>query len=259
MLKKTLLLLGVATFALPTMALEVTNPFYTPEKGSLSSVTSLATSRSQYNENEGKAKVYQNVLDEALAFGVTDAFAVTGSIGNTWQKFKVLGDSSDKDNSNFDFTVGGIYNILYEGPAKLQLNAHYGQKETESHANDGAYKYARAGVKAGYDLRYFMPYASAEIEVPVAQSKDGNDKNTYNARIGGYRLFCHKLAVDAGVAYNHIEKYEMTDWTVDAEVSYYLTRKVTAGVFASYMIDGKAKYNSDLSDRKVGLRLRAAF
>lgn len=259
MLKKTLLLLGVVSFALPSMAMEISNPFYTPDKGSLSSVTSLSTARSQYKDNEYKEHVYGTALTEELGFGITDSFALSGSIGNTWQKNKILGEGSGKDNSNIDFTVGGIYNILYQGPTKLQVKAHYGQKETKSHENKGAYKYARAGVKAGYDLYYFLPYVSAEIEVPVAQSKEGNDKNTYNTRLGAYRLFCNKLAVDAGVAYNHVEKYEQSDWTVDAEVSYFLTPKVTAGVFASYMIDGKLKHDVDLSDRKIGLRLRAAF
>lgn len=260
MFKQALLLLGAMSLATPTLATELTNPFYVPSKGKVASVTSLETSRLQRDTNEGKTRDYNRaVLDEALAYGITDSFALTGSIGNAWQKNKTVGVGSTKDNSNVDFTVGGLYNVLSEGPTKLQVKALYGQKESESHDNGGAYKYAKAGVKAGYDLGYILPYAAADIEVPVSQSKYGNDKNTYSATLGAYKLWCKTFALDGGLTYTHKEAFEDTTWKIGAEFSYFITPSWTAGVYANYVLDGTTKYNGDIDGETVGLRLRTTF
>lgn len=262
MFKKTLLLLGAMALATPAMAAtEMTNPFYTPSKGGVSSVTSLDTGRTQTKGDGYNVRDYRTTLGEALRYGITDSISVDGTISNTWMKYGEKGTRADKEDTNVDFTVGGTYSYT-TGPVLFQAGAVYGQKETEARFDKGAYKYLGATVKAGYDLGYFLPYASASIEYPVAQSparNGGLDKNTYEAKVGAYKFWCDKIATDLGVRYTHDENYEDTVWSADLEASYFITPNWAVGAYGTYAFASDAKWNGSVYDKKIGLRLRAQF
>ncbi len=274
MFKKTLLLLGVMSFASSAMAMELTNPFYVPAKGQVASTTSYNYGKESLNiRDTGIAKGYFQTLKEDLSFGLTDNWSLDGSISNTWTK-ETFRSQTDRDDMNVDWKIGTTYNVLSDSKAKLQVSAAYGQSDLSSFGpdrsykangagtpfgNDGTYKYVQGQVKGGYDLGMLMPYAAANIEAPVFQSSDGNNQLKYGAEAGAYKLICNKLSLDGNLRYDYDKEYKVNLYTVNAEVGYYFTPKWVGSVYGSYVLDGNAKERTDIHGNIIGLRLRTAF
>jgi len=267
MLKKTLLTLGVLAVAGTASAEDITNPFYLARKMQLGSITSVGLEESIV-KNSGVRLIQSNrvIAREDLQFGLTDSLAIIGGIGNTWDKWKNPGETSEKDNENIMWDAGMAWNIL-SGPAKWQVSGIYGQNRLENF--DGEYKFVKAETKLGYQFQRLLPYVTGSVEIPVAQKKKG-DKFTYNAKAGIYQGKCEVWALDTGIRLMYDENTEARYVSAEAEASYYLTPKTTIGVYGSYMLDGRMKTrkidpdgdwlgNTHVYDRAAGLRLRMFF
>lgn len=266
MLKQALLVAGALSLTTSAFALELTNPFYGPSKGSVASTTTYS-----FNTETAKQKIdgtvterdkdYSNILTEKLSYGLTDSVSLDASVGNTWLKHTENSGGeryTDTEDRNIDWDLGSTWNVL-TGPAKLQVSAAYGQKESKSRGNHGAYKYVTAGAKLGYTLGIYTPYIAGSVERPLFQSRFGDDHAKYEGKAGLY-AYCPRadVAVDTGVRVNHDDTDKTTAYTYDLEVSYFLTDNVAVSAFGSYMLDGEAD-ESDLYGKAAGLRLRAAF
>ncbi len=253
MLKQALLVAGVLAFATSASALEVTHPFYGPAKGGIASTTSYEFATATTKGVEGRSKVYTHNVKEALSYGLTDAVSLDASVGNTFAK-----THGDHDDKNVSFELGSTWNVL-TGPTKLQVKGAYGQDE--AHDLDGAYKYVKAGVKAGHTIGIYTPYVAGTAELPVAQQHNIADNHAkYEAKAAVY-AYCPRMktAVDTGVRVNYDEWDESRTFAYDLEASYYLTKNVAVSAFGSYTFGGKAKYGTDLYGESVGARLRVAF
>ncbi len=260
MLKQALLVAGVLSFAVSASALELTNPFYGPAKGGIASTTSYAfeTATVKHDELGLRAKDYNHVVTEALSYGLTDSVSLDASVGNTFEKTTGLG-VTDRDDKNVDFEIGSTWNVL-TGATKVQVKGAYGQEESNSYDNGGAYKYAKVGAKAGHTIGIYTPYVAGTAEIPVAQNDDGDNHAKYEARAAVY-AYCPRMktAIDTGVSVNYDETAEARTYTYDLEASYYVTKNVAVSVFGSYMLDGHAQYDTDIYGNSVGARLRVAF
>lgn len=257
MFKKAFLFLGMMIFVTPVVATELTHPFYMPGQYKTSSVTSLDFGKEHYkNETGFNQSYYKRTIEEALAFGLTDTVTVIGSVSNVWNKIKDVGIPSEQDDKNIDFTVGAKWNVVSEGALKAQLLMIYGQRE--HWADHGAYKYTRFGGRVGYETDWFMPYVSAEMEVPLWQSRFGHDRNRYEVKFGGYKTWSD-WSLDGDVRYNGDPEYKQNAWAMDAELSYALIPSWTVGVYGHYVFAGHQKWNGASYGQKIGLRLRTAF
>lgn len=259
MFKKAFLLLGAMSLATSAMAVELTNPFYVPAKNTFASTTGYEFNTTTKNHrSDFRSKEYNQTVSEALSYGLTDDWSVDASISNTWQKYTAL-SYTDRDDKNVDFALGTTYNILSQGPVKVQSALAYGQKESNSHGNNGAYKYVSIGAKAGYEMGLYTPYVSGTAELPVFQSKDGDNEYKYETKLGLY-TFCpkQKIAVDTGVRLNYDEYDESRVFAYDLEVSYYFTPKVAMSAYGSYSFNGK-EHKTDIHGNALGLRLKTTF
>ena len=207
MLKQALLIAGALSLTTSAYALELTNPFYGPSKGTVASTTSYSFATKTAKQKDAGAVVqrdkdYDHLLTESLSYGLTDSVSLDASVSNTWQKRSenFLGNRyTDKDDRNIDWTLGATWNIL-TGPTKLQVSADYGQKESNSHDNHGAYKYVDAGVKLGHTIGIYTPYLAGTVERPLFQSKFGDHHAKYQGQAGVY-AYCPRadVAVDTEV------------------------------------------------------------
>ena len=259
MLKQALLVAGALSLTTSAYALELTNPFYGPSKGTVASTTTYEFGTTTVKNNDGfRSKEYDNTLTESLSYGLTDSVSLDASVGNVWQKTKD-NDGTDKEDTNIDWDLGATWNVL-TGPTKLQVSAAYGQEESNSHDNHGAYKYVDAGVKLGHTIGIYTPYLAGAVERPLFQSKFGDHHAKYQGKAGVY-AYCPRadVAVDTDVRVDYDDTAKETAYTYDLEVSYFLTDNVAISAFGSYMIDGKAKYSTDVYGNSLGLRLRTAF
>ena len=258
MLKQALLIAGALSLTTSAYALELTNPFYGPSKGTVASTTTYEFGTATAKNNSYRAKEYDNILTESLSYGLTDSVSLDASVGNVWQKVKD-NDGTDKEDKNIDWDLGATWNVL-TGPTKLQVSAAYGQDESNSHDNHGAYKYVDAGVKLGHTIGIYTPYLAGAVERPLFQSKFGDHHAKYQGQAGVY-AYCPRadVAVDTDVRVDYDDTTKETAYTYDLEVSYFLTNNVAISAFGSYMIDGKAKYSTDVYGNSLGLRLRTAF
>ena len=59
-------------------------------------------------------------------------------------------NSENGSDKNIDFEITSKYNLVSDGALKVQSLLAYGQEE--DNAEFGAYKYAKVGAKAGYNL-----------------------------------------------------------------------------------------------------------
>lgn len=270
MFKQALLVAGVLSLATAASALELTNPFYVPSKGTISSTTTYEFATRTAKASEGplsvRSKEYDNTIAEKLSYGLTDTVSLDATVANVFQKGKDSlsignwgGSVTDRDDKNIDFELGSTWNVL-TGPAKVQVSGAYGQAESNSHDNLGAYKYVTGAVKAGYTMGIYTPYLAGSVELPVAQNDDGDNHAKYEAKAGVY-AYCPRIktAVDTGLRLNYDETYEARVYAYDLEVSYFLTDKVAVSAFGSVDFAGKAEADTDLYGNKLGLRLRAAF
>ena len=258
MLKQALLVAGVLSLATAASALELTNPFYVPSKGTVASTTTYDFATKTYKDDVNRSKSYDNYIAEALSYGLTDTVSLDATVSNTFQKVR-LGFGTEHDDKNIDFELGSTWNVL-TGPAKVQVKGAYGQKESNSHNNLGAYKYVQGKVKTGYTMGIYTPYLEGGVELPVAQSQNGDNHAKYEGKAGVY-AYCPraKTAVDTGVRINYDEMIEERVYSYDLEASYFLTNNVAVSAFGSVDFAGKAKGDVDSYGNKVGLRLRAQF
>ncbi len=254
MLKQALLVAGVLSLATAASALELTNPFYGPSKGTVASTTTYNFATSTEKNDGARAKSYDHYIAEALSYGLTDSVSLDATVANTFQK-----THADRDDKNIDFELGSTWNVL-TGKTKVQVKGAYGQEESNSHDNLGAYKYVKGSVKAGYTMGIYTPYVAGSVELPVAQNDDGDNHAKYEGKAGVY-AYCPRIhtAVDTGVRVNYDETDEARTYAYDLEASYFLTDNVAVSAFGSVDFAGKAEGNTDLYGNKVGLRLRAAF
>jgi len=265
MLKQTLLASSLLCIAGTAVAADVTNPFYlTSEKGEIGFITSAEIKNiTEKNEYGYYSKSRQKILKEDMRYGITDSLALIGSIGNTWDRWKGSWDNPDKarrDNENINWSAGLGWNV-FSGPARWQLSAQYGQDRLKNF--DGEYKYVSAETKLGYQFKTFLPYVTGGVEIPVGQKSGikgiAGDKFIYNAKAGVYQGKCEVWALDAGVRLTYDENRESRVVTAEAEASYYITPKATIGVYGTYALDGRAKYDVDIYDKSAGIRLRLFF
>lgn len=263
MLKKTLIALGVLAVAGSAAAADITNPFYLPAKGQVGSITSVGFDRAQYKFNTDESlNLYNTVAQEELQYGLTDNLTLWGYFGNTFAKGKWTGELSGKEDENLNWGAGLTWNIV-DKAFKLQVALGYNQDKLYGTLYDtsGEYKYLTGKIKAGYQLKTMLPYVEIGEKLPIAQTNaEELDKPTYTAKIGLYQGKCETWALDTGLRVTHDEnEIEATTYDVEAEASYYLTKNSALSLYGTYTLDGKAKDQTDIYDKSVGLRLRWFF
>ena len=154
MFKKAFLLLGAMTFATSAMAAELTNPFYVPAEGKITSTTSYDFSTNTIKDDYVgvRGKSYSHTATQTLEYGLSNAWSLGVTVLNSWDKYTDL-ESTDRDDKNIDFEITSKYNLVSDGALKVQSLLADGQEEDS--AELGAYKYAKVGAKAGYKLGYW--------------------------------------------------------------------------------------------------------
>ena len=269
MLKQTLIALGVLAVAGTAIAEDITNPFYLPQKGQMGSITSTDFTRFQYKNSKDENNIpsyksYNTNLTEELQYGLTDTLALIANVGNTFSKDKFgYADLpwTNKVDKNIAWETGLAWNILNKA-FKVQAALLYGQDQVINRYNTGfgEYKYVEGDIKAGYQFDKMLPYVELGEQLPIAQ-KIGVDKPIYTAKIGLYQGQCETWALDTGIRATHDSNTDEKSviYSVEAEASYYLTKKSAISVYGTYGLRGYAKTNADLYNKSVGVRLRWFF
>ena len=258
MFKKAFLLLGAMTFATSAMAAELTNPFYVPAEGKITSTTSYDFSTNTIKDDYVgvRGKSYSHTATQTLEYGLSNAWSLGVTVLNSWDKYTDL-ESTDRDDKNIDFEITSKYNLVSDGALKVQSLLAYGQEEDS--AELGTYKYAKVGAKAGYKLGYWTPYLAGTVEVPVFQSQDDDNELKYTGTAGLY-AYCPKMKVSfdhqLGVEYD--ENDETRLYTYGLEAAYHFTKSVALSAYGKYIIDGE-EHKSDIHGNQIGLRLRIGF
>lgn len=268
MLKKTLLAFSILAVAGTAAAEDITNPFYLAHQKQVGFITSASVERMVSKNKDSYVKSNMILAKEDLQIGLTDSLALIGSFGNTWDKWKGTPQrfianppvKSTKDNENILWNAGLAWNIL-SGPTRLQVSGQYGQDRLKNF--DGEYKYIATEAKLGYQFKRVLPYVTGGIEIPVAQKSGikgiAGDKLIYNTKAGLYQGKCEVWSLDTGLRLTYDENTEGRMVSAEAEASYYLTPKASLGVYGSYALDGRAKYDRDIYDKSAGVRLRLYF
>ena len=253
MLKQTLLAFTILGVAGTAAAADITNPFFLPESMHVNSITSFDYDHGHVKQAGASDRSYDKTLTEQLQFGILNNLALIGQIDKEWNRSKFLG----KFHNDLDWNAGLAWNIL-DCNAKLQLSSVYGQDDP---GVKGTYKYFDTELKAGYQFKTMLPYVTFNVHTPVAQTNQGRtDRWSYNGKVGLYQGKCGVWSLDTALAwaFDRTARHART-LSAEAEASYYLTKNMTLGVYGSYMLDGKAKGQTDLYDKSVGARLRLYF
>ncbi len=257
-MKKILLTCSILGLTTTASAAGITNPFFMPEQLHVLSETRAEFARTQIKNGFINMRTYNTIAQERLTLGVLDNLALTGTFGNTWAKAKerTFGFSESKD-KNLTFE-GGLSYLVLNDTAKLQLNAAYGQNEAM--ADEGAYKYINAEVKAGYQAKGMLPYVSARAHLPVGQKK-GSDKPSYTLRTGLFQGKCGVWSLDTGLSLEFDTNTDVKTriFAADMEASYFLTKNVSLSLYGEYVLNGKGKYDSDLYGKRIGATFRFYF
>lgn len=249
-LKSVLLASAAVLFAGSAVAADLTNPFYLPGKGQMTSDT-----KAQYFRNDGE---YNFSASEELAYGLTDNMAIVGTINNYFDR------NGEYNNShNFDYEIGAKYNMEH-GRIKAQVAASYytydpqswfGQSyagDPEDGQNDRWQKYINGEIKLGADMcDGLMPYATYKFSGQI----DSADREFNQSAFVGVHKYAGKWAADGGIRYDfETDGKNANGVFAQAGADYYPMDKLAVGAYGDYGIGGEGT-----DDYTVGLRAKVLF
>ena len=261
-MKKSLFVLTAALLTSTAgFAKDIYHPFYLPTKGGVLSDTSVVY---QNTENGGSENL---VLAEGIAYGVTDNFAVTGTLADAYYLDNpVVRGHNRWDNPAFE--VGVKYNLIDcpKSRLKVQLGADYtqGTLSLTPFLNDAVWfdhhaKALSGFVKAGFEVQEgFLPYATGTVVKTIGKYES---QPYYIGRAGVYKTLATNWATDVGVDYiwgsatDGNGKHDKV-LGLDATLNYKLSENTSIGLTGSYALDIKP---GDIDYYTVGVNFKWAF
>ena len=278
---KSVLLASVAVlFAGSASAADLTNPFFVPSQGKMTSDTKVQQSRTHWDEPGSNAIARTKGVEDAtyaseeLAYGITNNLAVFGIIGNHFDN-----EGEFNNSHNFEYEIGAKYNHNF-GNIKTQVAGSYytfNPKSWEGHdlggygddkgygtdENESRWQKALKGeVKLGYDMGCgLMPYASYSFTGQI----DNANRYFGQSAFMGVHKYAVKWAADAGIRYDfNTDGHNNNLVYAQAEFDYYPMDNLAVGVYGDYKIGGAtvdSGYENDEigTDYTVGLRAKVMF
>ena len=263
-MKKSLLVLTAALLASTSgFAADIYNPFYMPTKGGFLSDTNVVYQNTEDGDSENL------VLSEGIAYGITDKFALTGTISDAYY----LDTPGVRGHNRYDnpaYEVGFKYNLIDcpKSRVKVQVGANYTQGVlnmlpivNDALGYDHHVKSFSGFVKAGFEVtKGFLPYVTATAIKPIGKYE--SDFAVYVGRLGVYKTLSDNLAADFGVDYawngatggtGHHDR----EWDLDLGLNYKLSENTSIGVNGSYLIDEKPGDHWD--KYTIGVNFKWAF
>lgn len=256
---RTMLLATAAVlFSSQAMAADITNPFFTPNKGQIVSDTNVGYYRVKAKHDGGALEGYYAA--ETLEYGITDKFSINGTIANM---FDTQGEYNN--DHNFAYQIGAKYNTNCD-KVLFQVAANYMTFEPQSwygsEATNHWYKRLDGEIKLGYDMgNGLTPYASYIISGNI---DDGDRDLDQSVKIGAHKYF-GKYALDLGLRYNfstdggnNLYEGSYNDLWAEAAADYYVKENIAVGIYGSYRIDGSYDKNLDYA-YTAGAHLKVLF
>ena len=250
---RTMLLATAAVlFSSQAMAADITNPFFTPNKGQIVSDTNVGYYRAKGKHDQGVAEGYYAA--ETLEYGITDKFSINGTIANM---FDTQGEYNN--DHNFAYRIGAKYNTNCD-KVLFQVAANYMTYEPQSWYGSEApnhwYKRLDGEIKLGYDMgNGLTPYASYIISGNI---DDGDRDLDQSVKIGAHKYF-GKYALDLAARYDYsTDGKNVNQWWVEAAADYYIKENIAVGIYGDYFIDGTGSQDIDY-DYSAGAHLKVLF
>ena len=245
-LKSVLLASAAVLFAGSAVAADLTNPFYLPGKGQMTSDTKIE----YFREKDGNGHYDNYFASEELAYGLTDNLAIVGTLGNYFDH-----EGEYNNSHNFDYEIGAKYNMEH-GRIKAQVAASYytyNPKSFLGHNLDARWqKYINGEIKLGADMcDGLMPYASYKFSGQI----DEADREFNQSAFVGVHKYAGKWAADGGIRYDfETDGRNENGVYAEAGADYYPMDKLAVGAFGDYGIGGEGT-----DDYTVGLRAKVLF
>lgn len=260
---RTILLASAAVLlAGSASAADITNPFYLPSQGKVTSDTKIGYERLKLEHKNGTAENFR--ATEEINYGVTDNLSVRAVLGNNFDT-KGLTNQQYNNDHNFDYTIGARYNMT-SGNILSQIGFDYytmDPKSWEGHRyNDSRwYKEASLNGMLGYDMgNGLMPYTSLELSSPI----DQNHRPINGSVFAGAHKFTGGASFDGGIRYDFGKddikgtNNNVNLWFAQAEANYFLKDNMAVGVYGSYYLGGS--YNEDIDyGYDAGARFKVLF
>ena len=250
---RTMLLATAAVlFGTQAMAADLTNPFFTPNKGQITSDTNVGYYRFKAKHDMGVEEGYYAA--ETLEYGITDKFSINGTIANM---FDTQGDYNN--DHNFAYNIGVKYNTNCD-KVLLQVAANYSTFEPQSwYGSNETNHWAKAldaEIKLGYDMgNGLTPYASYALGSDI---DTGDRELDQSFKLGAHKYF-GKYALDLAVRYDFSTDSKNTnEWWVEAGADYYIKDNIAVGIYGDYFIDGTGSQDIDY-DYSAGAHLKVLF
>ena len=250
---RTMLLATAAVlFGTQAMAADLTNPFFTPNKGQITSDTNVGYYRFKAKHDMGVEEGYYAA--ETLEYGITDKFSINGTIANM---FDTQGEYNN--DHNFAYNIGVKYNTNCD-KVLLQVAANYSTYEPQSWYGRGASntweKRLDGEIKLGYDMgNGLTPYASYALGSDI----DTDDRDLDQSFKVGVHKYFGKYALDLGVRYDfETEGTNSNTWWAEAAADYYIKDNIALGIYGSYYLDGTGSHDTDY-DYNAGAHLKVLF
>lgn len=246
---RTILLASAAVmFAGSAMAADLTNPFYLPGEGQLTSDTSFEYGREKMKHHAGADD--SEVIAEEVMYGVSDNFALKGVIANAFDT-----EGRYNNDHNFGYEIGGAYNMR-NGNVLGQVNASYatwnpkdfyGKRNAKLHndGNDRWQKVLTGEVKLGYDAgNGLTPYASYGVEGNI----DSADRYLLQTARLGVHKYTGDWAFDGALRYDFdTDGKNANQVWAEAAADYYLKDNVALGIYGDYYLAGNGSEDVDYS------------
>lgn len=255
---RTILLASAAVmFAGSAMAADLTNPFYLPGKGQVTSDT-----RIEYNRDKTTGGNWDGLrAAEEITYGVNDNLAVFGAISNEFDS-----EGMYNNDHNFGYELGASYNIKSDkilaqvsaSYSTLNPKDFYGKHNAKlfNDGNDRWEKYLSGELKLGYDMGDGLtPYAAYGLDGKI----DAADRGLEQYALLGIHKYAGNWAVDGAVRYDfETDGKNTNEWWLQAEADYYVKENIALGVYGDYFLAGTGSDDIDY-DYTAGIRAKVQF
>lgn len=260
---KKLFCFSLLSVCLPfaAQALEMTHPFYLSPEKTLTSTTTFAWEKFHVKDMINGYQNYRTrdiIAAQAFSYGVAPKVAIDAVISNAWNRLKYDGTNvTDGEDTNIDWQLGATYDLYKTETTYVQTRLAYLQKET--HHAGGAYKAFNLHARAGYDLKFVLPYIGASAELPLFQHKFADNNPKYDIMAGLYKSLNQLIAVDATFHYNYDKLWKSKKLYATADLYTFVTDWLAVGGGYSYTFQDNGKNNAHGDGHTLRVQIKTVF
>ena len=241
----------VCLLTLPSMAAEITSPFYLPEAGHVWGKTEAVFIKDKIKDKK-TVRFYDQGVGQKLSLGLGGGLAALVEGNMHWIRQKQEKTFSYPRTKEYAAGIKGGWNF---DSFLTQLSVLYRQT---TNVNFSARRLMETHLRLGKQLKTMTPYLHLAGRFPLNARPEVNAP-IYRAETGVFQTVNDKMTLDSALFLNYNKNIKERSYGIRSEISYSLFDGVAVGINGEWQARGRAKNNAHTYHQKVGASIQFAF